>query len=54
MEEFVTAVDYANKAKLMLKEFWTYFRVNLKDFQIDFEPPEGVWRRYYISWDIVE
>lgn len=54
VEEFTRAVEYANTAKLMLKDFWEDFRRNLREHRIDFEPPENLWRRYFISWDIVE
>lgn len=53
-EDFVTAVDYANKAKLMLRKLWITLRTDLRSYKIGYNPPEDIWRRYYVAWDIVE
>jgi len=51
---FVTAVDYANTAKLMLRKLWITLRTDLRAYKINFNPPEDIWRRYYVAWDIIE
>ncbi|MCE5270899.1 hypothetical protein LLH00_06400 [bacterium] len=53
-EDFLTAVDLANTAKLMLRKFWSFLREDLRRNKVVFTPPEGIWRRYYVAWDIVE
>ncbi len=53
-EDFLAAVDLANTAKLMLRKFWGFLREDLRRNRVSFTPPEDIWRRYYIAWDIVE
>jgi len=50
--EFTLAVDFANEAKLLIKEFWNYFQVHLQNYQIDFEPSPDFWNRYYGPWPV--
>ncbi len=53
-QDFLRAVDYANTAKLMLRKLWITMRTDLRTYKISFNPPEDMWRRYYVAWDIIE
>jgi len=52
--DFTVAVDYANTTKLMLKDFWQNFRFYLNNHDINFQPSEEVWNRYFGPWDRLE
>ena len=46
--ELTTAVEQANNAKFMIKDFWDYFKFRLAEYRVDFKPSEDVWQRYYL------
>ena len=46
--ELTTAVEQANTAKFMIKDFWAYFKFRLAEYRVDFKPSEDLWQRYYL------
>ena len=46
--ELTTAMEQANNAKFMIKDFWDYFKLRLDEYRVDFKPSEDVWQRYYL------
>jgi hypothetical protein len=52
--DYLDALESANSAKLILRNFWSYFQLDLKSYGVPFKPSGVIWRSYYVSWEIVE
>jgi hypothetical protein len=48
--DYTKAVEHANKAKLLLKEFWKYFQDYIKEYDIKYQLPAEMWNRYFGNW----
>jgi hypothetical protein len=49
-DDYTKAVEHANTAKLSIKEFWKFFQIYIKEYDIKYQLPAEIWNRYFGSW----